>query len=360
MNNRRRLSALAAGAALSAAGAQAQTSGQFFGVIDAFAGQKQLASASGAKATVVDSGGMTTSQWGWRGTEDLGGGLAAVFEMSGFVRADSGEPGRFAGDAFFSRTTFVGLQGSWGSLRLGRITTPNFISTIRLNPFGDSTTFGPVLLHTYVGGQPLDAAINSGGPAGISDSAHNNAIAYATPNMAGFTGAVSISLGEVAGDSGANRRVGYSLTYGSGPLSVSLSGEQVDQPALPPAPVVPAANQKREQDTIQLGASYDFRVVKLFAQHGRTDVALPAGASRAFKTTQLGAAVPVGAGRILLSAAQTRKAETAVASVRRTTWALAYDYDLSKRTDLYAVVMRDAVTNLQSGTTFAVGVRHRF
>ena len=57
-----------------------------------------------------------------------------------------------------TRTTMVGLQAPWGTLRLGRITTPNFISTIRLNPFGDSTTFNPITLHTYVGGQPLDAA----------------------------------------------------------------------------------------------------------------------------------------------------------------------------------------------------------
>lgn len=360
MKKLRRLSGLAAGIALSAASAHAQTSVQMYGVIDAYVGQKQLASATGAKTTNADSGGMTTSQWGFRGTEDLGDGLAAIFDVSSLLRADTGEPGRFTGDAFFSRTAFVGLRGHWGTMRLGRISTPNFISTIRLNPFGDSMAFGPVLLHTYLGGQPLDAAIASGGPAGISDSAHSNAIAYTSPDFGGFVGAATYSFGEVAGDSGANKRLGYSLTYGTGPLLVSFSGEHVAKPVLPAPPVVPAANQKQGQDTQQVGASYDFKVLKLFGQLSLTNVELPAGAEREFRTAQLGTSVPVGAGKFLLSVAATRRTQTAIADVRRTTWSLGYDHDLSKRTDIYTVVMRDSVTNLRSGTTVAAGVRHRF
>lgn len=360
MKRLRRLSGLAAGIALSAAGAHAQSGVQMFGVIDAYVGKKQLAGATGASSTGVDSGGMTTSQWGFRGTEDLGGGLAALFEVSGFIRGDTGEPGRFTDDAFFSRTAFVGLAGPWGTVRLGRLTTPTFIATLRLNPFADSTSFGPVLLHTYVGGQPLDAAINSGGPASVSDSAHNNAVSYTTPNLGGFMGAVHYAFGEVAGDSGAGRRVGYSLTYGKGPLLVALSGEHVDRPSLPPPPVVPAGNQKQQQDTAQVGASYDFGMLKLFGQYSRTEVELPAGSSREFRTTQLGSSIPLGAGKVLVSVAFTRKQESALTDLRRTTWAVGYDHDLSRRTDVYVVLMRDKVTGLRSGTTVATGVRHRF
>lgn len=359
MTNLRRLSGLAAGLVLSATGAHAQTSVQMYGVIDAYVGKKQLASATGASTTNVDGGGMTTSQWGFRGTEDLGGGLAAIFDVSGFIRNDTGDSGRFTGDTFFSRTSMVGLQGGWGTVRLGRQTTPNFLSTIRLNPFADSTAFGPVLLHTYIGGQPLDASIASGGAAGISDSAFNNAISYTSPSLGGFTGVLMYSLGEV-NSSGDNRRLGYSLTYGQGPLLVSFSGERVDKPTLPAPPAVAAANQKRKQDTQQLGASYDFTAAKLFAQYSRTAIDLPAPATRDFRTTQLGTSVPIGAGKLLLSVASTRKSETALADARRTTWSLGYDHDLSRRTDVYAVLMRDKVTGLQGGTTFAVGIRHRF
>jgi predicted porin len=356
----RRLSGLAAGLVLSAAGAHAQTNLQFFGVVDAYAGKKQLASANGAATHNVDSGGMTTSHWGLRGAEDLGGGLAASFEVSGFFRGDTGDFGRFNGDAFFARTSFVGLQGAWGAVRLGRMSTPNFIGTIRLNPFADSTVFGPVLLHTYIGGQPLDAAIASGGPAGISDSSFSNAIAYSTPALGGFSGTLMYSLGETTAAARTNSRVGYGLTYAGGPLVASLSGEHVDHPTLPAPPVVAAANQKQAQDTVQLGASYDFVWARLFGQYSRTQIDLPAGARREFRTTQLGTAVPLGAGRILLSAASTRKSETALGGVRRTTWSLGYDHDLSKRTDLYAAVMRDRVTRLRAGTSLGVGIRHRF
>jgi predicted porin len=360
MQTVRRLSGLAAGLVLSAAGAQAQTSLQFFGVVDAYAGKKQLASASGAATHNVDSGGMTTSYWGLRGAEDLGGGQAALFEVSGFFRGDTGDFGRFNGDTFFARTSFVGLQGAWGSLRLGRMSTPNFISTIRLNPFADSTVFGPVLLHTYIGGQPLDAAIASGGPAGVSDSSFSNAVAYGTPVFGGFSGTLMYSFGETTAATRTNSRVAYGLTYADGPLLASLSGEHVDHPTLPAAPVVAASNQKQAQDTVQLGASYGFAWARLFGQYSRTRVDLPAGAQRDFRTAQLGTAVPVGAGRILLSAASTRKTETALADVRRTTWSKGYDHDLSKRTDLYAALMRDRVTGLRSGTSVGMGIRHRF
>ncbi len=358
MNTKRRLVGLAAGAALSAGAAQAQSSVQIYGVVDLYLASKQLASATGTRTTNVDSGGMTTSHWGLRGTEDLGGGLKASFDASGFIRADTGESGRFPNDAYFSRTASVGLQGGFGTVRMGRLTTPNFISTIRLNPFGDSTVFNPITLHTYVGGQPLDAAIASGGPAGVSDSAHNNSIAYSSPNWGGLSATLNHSLGEAVG--GGNKRTGYALTYGSGPLLVSFSGEHIDQPAVPPPPAVPAGNQKQGQDTRQLGASYDFGTLRLFGQWSRTTVDLPAAASRDFTTWQLGTSVPVGAGRIMASVATTRKTESALAEIKRTTWALGYSHALSKRTELYGAAMRDSVTALQSGTSLGIGIRHRF
>lgn len=357
-NPQRRALALAAGLAASFGSVYAQSSVQLYGVADLFIAKRQLASASGASTTSAGSGGMTTTQWGVRGSEDLGGGLKTLFDFSGFIRADTGDVGRFPADPMFSRSALVGVQGAWGTLRLGRISTPNFISTIRLNPFGDSTTFSPVTLHTYVGGQPLDAAIASGGPAGVSDSSHGSSVAYTSPDLGGLTAAGQYSFGGLPG--GANRRMGYSLTYGNGPLLVSLSGETIHKPTLPPVPVVPAANQKQGQDTLQLGASYDLTAVKLFAQWSQTEVELPAGASRDFRTVQLGASAPLGAGKLLASVADTRREETALSDVKRTTWALGYDHSLSRRTDLYAVFMRDRVSGLQSGTTVAAGIRHRF
>ncbi|MFT7940670.1 porin, partial [Salmonella enterica] len=69
---------------------------------------------------VVGSGGMTTSWWGMKGQEDLCGGLKVDFQLTAFMRVDTGSPGRFDGDPYFSRDANVGLSGGFGTVRLGR------------------------------------------------------------------------------------------------------------------------------------------------------------------------------------------------------------------------------------------------
>lgn len=359
MSDYRRLSRLAAGILLTCGGAAAQSNVTVYGVIDAYIGKKQLASATGAHSVNVDSAGMTSSYLGFRGTEDLGGGQAAIFDITGVIRNDNGDVGRFAGDPVFSRSSWVGMQGDWGTVRAGRMSSPNFVLAIRLSPFGESTSLGPYLLHTYVGGQPLNAAVANGGPTAVSDSSYSNALTYTSPKLNGFQGSFAYSLGEVAGSSD-NRRVSYSVTYERGPVFMGLSGDRVHRPTMPAPPVVAAAEQKREQGSVQIGGAYDFGVARVFASHNRTDIDLPVPNSRRFRTSQLGASIPVSAGVILLSGAKTNRSQTSLADIRRTTVSLGYDHFLSKRTDLYVVAMRDQVTNLKSGTTFALGVRHRF
>jgi predicted porin len=103
-----------------------------------------------------------------------------------------------------------------------------------------------------------------------------------------------------------------------------------------------------------LGASYDFTMVKAYATYGKakSNTLVPQA-----KTLSLGASIPLGAGKVLVGTARTRV--TPGDSTRRTT-TVGYDYDLSKRTDVYAMLMRDAVTSFNSGTSWGVGVRHRF
>ncbi|MFM2449944.1 MAG: hypothetical protein RIS44_2394, partial [Pseudomonadota bacterium] len=88
---------------------QAQSSVTVFGLVDASIGRFQLP--GGASITAVESGKMTTNNWGMRGTEDLGGGLKASFSLDGFFRADVGAQGRFNGDPMFTRSAWVGLIG---------------------------------------------------------------------------------------------------------------------------------------------------------------------------------------------------------------------------------------------------------
>ena len=344
-------------------GAPPASSVTVYGVMDAGLYARQLSGQTRVKA--VDSGIMETSFLGLRGSEDLGDGLRANFDISSFLRLDSGEPTRgIPGESFWSRGAWVGMAGGFGSVRLGRIATMNFINTIRFNAFGPSSVVSPSFLHTYVGSaaQPMTTG------SGVTDSAWNNALAYTSPVFGGATIALQAapSEGGIAG-----RRVGASVSWGGQPFAVMLSMDRTSRAALtfPLAiPTLPGAVPPftaSDFKTAQLGTSYDFGVVKLFGQFGRTEITgtrpgPPGEKTIDLKTVQLGLSAPIGAGNVLLSAANTAKEQTLVADQKRTTVSLGYDHNLSKRTDLYAVVMTDKVSTLERGTGFALGARHRF
>jgi len=331
--------------ATAGAGASAQSSVQAMGLLDAFAGGIRMAGDPGRRA-VVDSGGLTTSWWGIKGTEDLGGGVKANFLLTSFLRLDSGVPGRFGNDPFFSRDASVGLSGEFGSFNLGRGLAPNFLPTILFNPFGDSFTFSPLVLHANV---PLFNATNWQATT-PSDTGWSNEFVYTTPSFGGLTANLHYQLGEVPNNNRA-RNVGFNLLYFRGPFAATAFYER-DQISNPVAPALfPTGDKKTDW---MLGASYDFTMVKAYATYGKAKSNTLVTQA---KTLSLGASIPLGAGKVLVGTARTRV--TPGDSTRRTT-TVGYDYDLSKRTDVYAMLMRDAVTSFNSGTSWGVGVRHRF
>jgi predicted porin len=201
------------------------------------------------------------------------------------------------------------------------------------------------MLSMYAPAQPLVAPMNS------LDSAADNTVGYLSPSIGGFNGQALYSFGEVAGQS-SRKRYSVGGIWANGPFAVGLSVEQTNIPNLLTAGVAKMQN-------LQSGASFDLGVAKLFGQYAKSELTLANG-KRDFGTWQLGTSVPVGAGAVLLSYVQTKKDEPGLANVKRKTLGLGYDYNLSKRTDLYAVYLRDSVTPLASGTTAVVGMRHRF
>lgn len=351
-----RSKALRAGAAMVATGALAsvgstawaQSSVSIYGSLDLGVYSKQLSGES--RTQTLSSGLMNASRWGVRGTEDLGGGLKARFDMSSYIRVDTGEYGRSATDAYWARYSWVGLENQAGLLRLGRISTPNFINTIRFNPFADSS-LAPVFMATYLpsAAQPLMTSH------GVTDSAWSNSIAYNTPSWNGWEGALQYALAE---GTTSGRRFGGSASYLSDGLSLGLSVESLSGMALsyskPPAVI--NINTDR---AAQVAAAYDFKVVKLFAQYQRSKLEAP-GVDITLGTAQVGVSAPIGAGKALASYAHTNKEQSAMADVKRGTVSVGYDYALSKRTDVYAVLLTDKVTNTARGNGLAVGIRHNF
>ena len=341
------LLAAALGGAL-AAPAFAQTSVTVSGTMDAFAGSMRMAGDSDSRA-VVNSGGMTTSWIGFKGSEDLGNGLKANFALTTFLQADTGVQGRFPGDTLFSRDANVGLSGSFGTVTVGRGLAPNFLPSILFNPFGDSFTFAPLILHMDV---PLFNGSNWGSTI-AADTGWSNQIIYTTPSIGGVTANLHYQFGEVAGKTGKNN-VGGNLLYFNGPLSLTAFYENAQMTN--PVPV-----QQNRSKTWFVGGGYDFNVVKLMATYQKTSVDhdVSGTTDQDFKTYSLGLSAPVGGGQILAAWAQTKQDAPGI-DRKRSTASLGYDYNLSKRTDVYAIYMNDRITNLSNGNSFGVGIRHRF
>lgn len=332
-------------AAAIASAAAAQSTVQLMGTLDAFAGSMRKAGDS-ARRSVLDSGGMTTSWWGMKGVEDLGGGLKAGFALTSFLQVDTGTPGRFAGDTYFSRDANVYLSdASWGTVTAGRALAPNFLPTILFNPFGDSFTFSPLVLHNNV---PL---FNGSGWAAStpSDTGWSNEIMYSTPRFGGLSGNLNYQFGEQPGTSGPHN-LGFNVLYFHGPFAATAFFERdmVSNPV--PAPF-PGGDVKKDW---MLGASYDFSAVKLEGTYGRETNAMSKPARET--TWSLGASAPLGAGSLLAGYADSHFE----AGATRKTATVGYDYNLSKRSDVYAMVMHDSITGTSSGTSFGLGVRHRF
>ena len=361
-NKLKKLQLVAALGATIALPAMAQTSVQVTGLVDTYVGSLKYSGDSG-RTSVVDSGGMTTSWIGFKGTEDLGGGLKAKFNLTSFFRSNTGATGRFDGnETMFSRDANVGLTGNFGAVSLGRDLAPNFLPSILFNPFGDSFKLSPLILHMDVPWFNASGWTNSV----AGDTGWSNEIIYTTPDFAGLKANFHYQFGEQAGNNGKNN-IGANVLYFHGPLALTAYYQRVkvNNPLeLSPGNVQPATNiplpsgmMAARQSNWFLGATYDLTVAKLFATYDQTshDIDLKD------KTLQLGTSIPLGQGAVLASWANTKRSGAAVGeSLKRNTASLGYDYNMSKRTDLYAVYMYDKITEQTVGNSVAFGIRHRF
>jgi len=389
---------LVALAALAVAGvASAQSSVTLFGVVDA--------SISGYSSTARDlnptvfpnafgipvylnqgsvktssrqlaNSGYNSSRLGFRGTEDLGGGLAASFWLEAPISNDDGQQGI----ATFARRSTVSLSGGFGEIRLGRDYTPTFWNDTVFDPFGTNGV-GTNLIstaNTSFGGFGTPAA-STGAFTNVGTSNYvraSNTIGYfLPPNLGGFYGQVMYGMSEktkydngiytptTANAARQGRYVGGRFGYANGPLDVALAygsstvGDNY------------YAGTTTKVNTLNLGASYDFGPVKLFGEvsqaknkidyevtpflGGRNDIDL--------KGYLIGVTVPVGAGLIRASYSAVKYDTNQPynpfvlnnnADPKANKLALGYVHNLSKRTALYATVAR--ISN-KNGAGLTVG-----
>ncbi len=322
--------------------AQAQSSVQLYGLVDAWIGSsKPLGS---AQAWTVGGGGMSTSYWGMRGTDDLGGGWHASFTLEDFFRPQNGRAGSFDGEPFFGRSAEVSIGGPYGSIHLGRVVSPYFVTAVLFNPFIDSYTFSPTVLHTYLGvnGQGL-----------IGGYAWNNAALYRTPVLSGFSADAIYALGNQPGNA---HKWGGSAGYAGGIFSVNVAFQS--QPFdTRPGDLDAIAPGYSRQTAVMVAALCDLNVVRFYGQYQRLSNDI-SGADTTVNGVQLGLAVPIGDGKALASYMHSKSSGASQAS--RSTLAVGFDYNVSRRTDLYAAVLADRASTLSSGMTYGVGIRSRF
>lgn len=324
---------------LCCSGAGAQTA-VLYGLVDASGAR--VKPIGGDWRYQLDSGNLQRSFIGLRGSDDLGGGLRAVFKLESYVRLDTGGAARSDSDGFWSREASVGLSGAFGTTVLGRNPTPLYLATVNFNPFGESSGFSPATRQYYGGNGVM-----------LGDSRWNNSLSYTNnasdaPLRIRFAANLPESTPRVPEP---GRNFGASVAYISGPFAVIGALERIKNSPL----ALPAGF--KQQIAGQIGVTYDFQFVRVYGQAGRvkTDAAVVE------KSTiyELGAAVPIGSGLVLVSHGRTHTRSPLAGTTDRTT-SLGYDYFLSKHTDIYVAALHEKLSFVSSGAAFAGGVRMRF
>lgn len=309
-------------------------------VVGAFTAQAAMADttiygAANVSIDVVNNGAVTNSQstnhvssnvskLGFKGSEDLGDGLSAVYQIEQQINIDNPA----TANTFGSRNTFAGLSSaSMGTVLLGRHDTPYKLATRGLDVFGDTVADNRSLMGMTVVGVSEDARLN-------------NVIAYISPAMSGLTVAVATVTGAETATNGSTKGGAWSLAgmYGAGPINASLSYQVIDVGSAGSGDMGGfgglSANDKVK--SWKLGGGYTMDAIQVNAIYEKisSNLAADPAARSAFYL----------AGKFSISASDAVKAaytsagkEGGVVNSESTQFSLGYDHSLSKATTVYAL-----------------------
>lgn len=188
----------------------AQSNVEVYGLVDLHLGHTTNAAADSG-VTRVNSGGMNTSRLGFRGNEDLGNGLKAVFNLEMGIAADTG----VADNPLFKRQAFVGLEGGFGSLIVGRSFTSVYDFILPYDPMGYAPAY-------------------SWAPAGSGSGVSKYGMTFWYDNLVKYTvrrGGLSFGATYGFGEQGKQRdgaKAALAANYASGPWSVAATWERIN------------------------------------------------------------------------------------------------------------------------------------
>ncbi len=307
--------------------ASAQSSVTLFGTLDV-AGK--YVKADGQPRRLSEStDGINSSQLGFRGIEDLGGGLKAGFMLLSGTNPNNGT----ANSKFFNRRSTVSLMGNaWGEVRLGRDYTPTFWNQTIFDAFGTNGLGSSINVRQLYGGTRQD-----------------NSIGYFLPSsMGGFygQGMVSSAYGTTTGGAGQTptadrfgRYFGARVGFAAGPFDVAFAASEQRRNDLLNAP---------QQKTYNVAGSWDFGVAKLMGYFDRETLL-----GLRENMGSISAIIPFGQSEVHVGYDRSKATNDGPPSVSATIDQIkaTYQYNLSKRTALYTTVSRLANKDKTSAAT---------
>jgi predicted porin len=340
--------------------ASAQSSVTLYGTVDL--NGRYVKNDGSEKKLSLGRDGINSSQLGFRGIEDLGGGLKAGFLLLSSVGADSGDIGAGQSAAgsgkFWTRRATVSLFSNAGELRLGRDYTPTFwnntiFDAFGTNGLGDSTHVLQMATTTFVRA--------------------DNSIGYFLPaNIGGFYGqfmAAAAEAGQAGQTSNNGRYLGGRVGFAAGPFDVAFAYAQQRNATFPVL--------GNDQDTWNIGGAYDFGFLKVlgYYDHDKRD-------NLKEDRWHISTVIPLGQGEVHAGYSRSKLKNSIVpaAPFDNTIWQIAatYQYNLSKRTALYGTISEvdngdHSAASVSSGTSiaappsiggkskgFELGIRHFF
>ena len=381
-----------------AGAASEQSSVTLYGIVDAglqYTNFSYSNSAASTSSLGVKSGGQSGSRFGLKGVEDLGGGNQAIFDLESGINVNNGTPGDSA--RLFNRLSWFGVQNAaWGNVKFGRQNS---------------------LAWDYMGVVTDPFQINNSITASTATitwdaSRYDNLLSYETPVISGFQAKAGYSFAAgqasyyqngssyTAGSGAAtyNFNTQNNMTaitagakYSNGPLYLTVTYDQIN----PNSNVVSGLNSV---NGLIVGGYYDFSVVKLFANYSRQTGGLIAGGANGLfgqstvdiadasaattgsvvfapgvqvNTYMLGLSAPVGANGMVMAEWQMSQpngtfsslANGYLSTANENVYSIGYQYNLSKRTNLYAFAGYGSNYAMVSGlnvTQVNIGMRHLF
>lgn len=351
--------------------ASAQSTVTIYGSIDA--GVEKLP----GKSTRIANGGEDSSRIGFKGVEDLGGGLRASFVVETGFQSDTGG---FSSD---SGTATLGNRATWlslgtrtlGTVSFGRGYAGNYYTQLKADPTGNS--YGQARATSDIeGGAGVLVANNI-------NTRYDNTIRYQSPNLYGFSADLAVglqgdaqsdvrrptvdagsaaTLGSETRNLASTGKAGYNLglAYNKGPIYAGLGTTRTPGRS---ATGIIAGSNRADKNVTTLAGGYDLGVVRLTAMFEHDD-RYKNNAEAWF----VGASVPLGAGKLMAFYGEDQNGGATIRDSLKS-GTIAYSYSLSRRTSLYAAVSNDQVSGKGStgnsygsidGTSTQFGINHKF